>query len=188
MIRAHLKTDIGSGLLITQSLIDWLIICQCKAVKEGIRLGKVTFRCSLKALWLYLQTLFFWSLHSTHWMILCHREGALSQRILINNVLLAQAGCGSSYKLWIIYQHGRLVNNCAKLSRHCAFLNMKYGSRFADLPPLTTPLVQMADMERPVMVVTTQLRAMTTIPRPEMLAWHTSGLGWIRTQPACSTR
>lgn len=37
-----------------------------------------------------------------------------------------------------------------------------------DLPPLTTPLVQMADMERPVMVVTTQLRAMTTVPKPEM--------------------
>lgn len=34
------------------------------------------------------------------------------------------------------------------------------------LPPRTTPLVQMADMERPVMVVTTQLRTMITIPRP----------------------
>lgn len=40
------------------------------------------------------------------------------------------------------------------------------------LPPLTTPLVQMADIERPVMVVTTQLRRMITIPRP---AKHTVG-------------
>lgn len=41
------------------------------------------------------------------------------------------------------------------------------SSSIADSPPLTTPLVQMADMDRPVMVVTTQLRAMTTMPRPE---------------------
>lgn len=34
------------------------------------------------------------------------------------------------------------------------------------LPPLTTPFVQMADMERQVMVVTTQLRRMITIPKP----------------------
>ena len=33
-------------------------------------------------------------------------------------------------------------------------------------PPLTTPFVQIADMERPVMVVTTQLNRITTIPRP----------------------
>lgn len=38
--------------------------------------------------------------------------------------------------------------------------------KYVVLPPLTTPLVQMADMERPVMVVTTQLRTITTIPRP----------------------
>lgn len=35
------------------------------------------------------------------------------------------------------------------------------------LPPLTTPLVQMADMEIPVKVVTTTLRPITMIPRPE---------------------
>lgn len=34
------------------------------------------------------------------------------------------------------------------------------------LPPLTTPFVQMADMDRHVMVVTTQLRTMITIPKP----------------------
>lgn len=34
------------------------------------------------------------------------------------------------------------------------------------LPPLTTPFVQMADMDRHVMVVTTQLRTITTIPKP----------------------
>lgn len=36
------------------------------------------------------------------------------------------------------------------------------------VPPRTTPLVQIADMERQVMVVTTQLRRITTIPRPAM--------------------
>lgn len=35
------------------------------------------------------------------------------------------------------------------------------------LPPLTIPLVQMADMEIPVNVVTTTLREITMTPRPE---------------------
>lgn len=39
--------------------------------------------------------------------------------------------------------------------------------RSIHLPPLTTPLVQMADMEIPVNVVTTTLRAITMTPRPE---------------------
>lgn len=35
------------------------------------------------------------------------------------------------------------------------------------LPPLTTPLVQMADIDRQVVLVTTILSKTTTIPSPE---------------------
>lgn len=39
-------------------------------------------------------------------------------------------------------------------------------SKLIGLPPLTTPFVQIADIEIPVSVVTTTLRPMTIIPRP----------------------
>lgn len=55
------------------------------------------------------------------------------------------------------------------------------------LPPLTTPFVQMADMDRHVMVVTTQLRTMITIPKPvthvhdslEILDFHLGNEGIV---------
>lgn len=69
---------------------------------------------------------------------------------------------------WGIEQfHGWLITACFTQS----FVVQWIWKAFV-LPPRTTPLVQMADMERPVMVVTTQLRTMTTIPRPEK---HTAG-------------
>lgn len=39
-------------------------------------------------------------------------------------------------------------------------------SKVISLPPLTTPFVQIADIEIPVSVVTTTLRPMTITPRP----------------------
>lgn len=66
------------------------------------------------------------------------------------------------HRLWPLFLSGRIQS-------------VKYPV----LPPLTMPFVQMADMDRQVMVVTTQLSRMITIPKPvrqtHKTAWFSLG-------------
>lgn len=75
------------------------------------------------------------------------------------------------YTLSFYYVHKKILWRYLRLKLRHRLWPLFLGGRIPSvkypvLPPLTMPFVQMADMDRQVMVVTTQLSRMITIPKP----------------------